>query len=145
MKESYIQDFEAWQKEFTFSIDIEVRFSETDLFGHLNNTVPFIYFEQARIALMKEYELVGANLSPDSPIVPVVADLQCDFLKQIFFGETIQMFAKFAKLGSSSVDIHYMGVVNGEVRLTGRGTLVQMNAHTGRAEKWSMPQIQRIH
>ncbi len=141
MKEAYIQDFEAWQNDFSFSVDIEVRFSETDLFGHLNNTVPFVYFEQARIGLMNDQKLMGAGLSTTSEKIPIVADLQCDFLGQIFFGETIQLYAKVAKYGSSSMDIHYMGVVNGEVRLTGRGALVQVDAKTGKAVKWSESQI----
>jgi len=43
-KISYIDNFEQWAAEFDFFIPIKVRFSETDMFGHLNNTVPFIYW-----------------------------------------------------------------------------------------------------
>lgn len=144
MKESYIEDFETWQKEFKFSVDITVRFSETDLFGHLNNTVPFIYFEQARIALLNKYAIIDDGLSTESKTIPVVADLQCDFLGQIFFGDTVKLFVKYAKFGSSSVDIHYMGVVDGEVRLTGRGALVQMDQSTGKSVKWTAKQLEKI-
>lgn len=54
---SYIHDFNEWKKEFSFYQEVKVRFSETDMFGHLNNTVPFVYFEQARIAFSKKKDL----------------------------------------------------------------------------------------
>lgn len=144
MKETYIEDFEAWKKSFTFSVDIEVRFSETDMFGHLNNTVPFVYFEQARIGLMNELDIMGNAMSKEAENIPVVADLQCDFLGQIFFGDTVKMHVKYAKIGGSSADIHYMGTVNGEVKLTGRGALVQINSKTGKPVKWSESQLQLV-
>ncbi len=40
---TYIDDFEAWRKSFYFHIDIRIRFSETDMFGHMNNVSSFIY------------------------------------------------------------------------------------------------------
>lgn len=144
MKESYIEDYEAWQKDFEFFTDIKVRFSETDLFGHLNNTVPFIYFEQGRVELLQQKPIMDNGLTKESKTLPIVADLQCDFLGQIYFGETVRLFVKYAKFGGSSVDIHYMGVVDGEVRLTGRSTLVQVDGKTGRAVKWSESQLQKI-
>jgi acyl-CoA thioester hydrolase len=48
-KINYIDEFTEWEETFTFSHSIKVRFSETDMFGHLNNTVPFVYFEEERI------------------------------------------------------------------------------------------------
>ena len=57
MKASYIEDFDQWKREFTFSAPVQVRFSETDMFGHVNNTVPIAYFEFARIEFMKEMGL----------------------------------------------------------------------------------------
>ena len=41
MKASYIEDTQTWASEFTFSVQVPVRFSETDMFGHVNNTVVF--------------------------------------------------------------------------------------------------------
>lgn len=144
MKESYIEDFEVWQKDFEFYSDIAVRFSETDLFGHLNNTVPFIYFEQARIDLLNKQPIMENAVSSEAKTIPVVADLQCDFLGQIYFGETVRVYVKYAKFGGSSVDIHYMGVVDGEVRLTGRSMLVQVDSKTGRSVKWTESQLEKI-
>ncbi|PEJ56629.1 hypothetical protein CN692_16605 [Bacillus sp. AFS002410] len=136
-KMDYVSNLKEWQSEFTFNITITVRFSETDLFGHMNNTVPFVYFEEARIEYLKYLGLMQEWVANHSEIIPVVADLQCDFLQQVFFGEKIDVYVKIANVGNSSIDLHYMGInSNGEICFTGRNALVNINRHTGRSEKW---------
>ncbi|MEK4028618.1 thioesterase family protein [Pseudobacillus sp. FSL P4-0506] len=133
-KFSYIEDFEQWQKGFSFFHPIKVRFSETDMFGHLNNTVPFVYFEEARIEFLAARGLKDEWLSQKSESIPVVADLQCDFLEQVFFGEKLSIGVKVDSFGRSSCDIHYKGTTeDGRVCFVGRGTLVQISPKTGKA------------
>jgi len=140
---SYIEDFKAWKESFTFSIDISIRFSETDMFGHVNNVSPFIYFEQARIEYLKEKELFSQI--HDAPTAPVVADLQCDFLEQIFFGETIKLFVKTNSIGNSSLDIHYMALKeDGTVCLTGRGRIVNIDVATGKPVSFTEEEKQKL-
>jgi len=135
-KISYIDDFVAWKQDFSFFHPISVRFSETDMFGHLNNTVAFTYFEEARIEFLNAKGFMVEWLSNNSAI-PVVADLQCDYLKPIFFGDKLKLFVKADKVGNSSVDLHYMAVnQNNEVCLVGRGTMVQMSTVTGKGVPW---------
>jgi acyl-CoA thioester hydrolase len=135
---SYIEDFSDWQNEFTFFHPIKVRFSETDMFGHVNNTVPFSYFEEARIEFFKSKGFMQDWLKQENDTIPVVADLQCDFLAQVYFGDTLKIFVKAQKVGTSSVDIHYMGQrENGSVCFVGRGTMVQMSKTTGKGSPWT--------
>ena len=143
-KISYIDDFTTWKEEFRFSIDIPVRFSETDMFGHVNNVSPFIYFEQARIEYLKTLDILSSF--HDSETVPIVADLQCDYLEQIYFGETIEVFVKIAHVGNSSIDIHYMGAMKeeGTICLTGRGRLVNVDRKTGKSVPFSPSQKEKL-
>ncbi|MGM9927812.1 MAG: acyl-CoA thioesterase [Bacillus sp. (in: firmicutes)] len=135
---TYIADLEIWSNEFSYYENVTVRFSETDMFGHLNNTVPFTYFEQARINYFAHLDLMQDWINPDGESIIVVADLQCDFLKQVYFNETIRIYVKAQTVGSSSVDLHYMGKnENGEIVFTGRGTIVQISRMTGKALPWS--------
>jgi acyl-CoA thioester hydrolase len=135
---SYIEDFSDWQNEFTFFHPIKVRFSETDMFGHVNNTVPFSYFEEARIEFFKSKGFMQDWLKQENDTIPVVADLQCDFLAQVYFGDTLKIFVKAQKVGTSSVDIHYMGQrESGSVCFVGRGTMVQMSKTTGKGSPWT--------
>ena len=38
----------------------------------------------------------------------VVADLQCNFIKQIYFDEQLKVYVKAGSVGNSSLDLHYM-------------------------------------
>lgn len=129
---SYIEDFAKWQSGFSFSVPIKVRFSETDLYGHVNNTSVFVYFEEARIEYLQALGLFN-DLDKEKHGF-VVADLQCDYLQQMFFNEMIQFHVKVETLGTSSCDIHYMATnPNGEITVTGRGRIVMMDFTTHRS------------
>lgn len=137
-KIAYIKDMEEWKEEFTFSYSIKVRFSETDMFGHLNNTVPFTYFEQARIEYFKSLGMMQDWVDTKHETIPVVADLQCDFLHQVFFDEKLNIKVKANKIGNSSVDIHYLGLrEDGVPCFTGRGTVVQISRLSGKPVAWT--------
>lgn len=134
---SYIEDFAEWKQEFTFFHPISVRFSETDMFGHLNNTVAFTYFEEARIEFLNEKGFMSDWVSNKNSAIPVVADLHCDYLRPIFFGDKLRLYVKANKVGNSSVDLHYMALnQKDEVCLVGRGTMVQMSTVTGKGVPW---------
>lgn len=138
MRASYIQDVGAWRDEFQFYSEVSVRFSETDMYGHLNNTVNFAYFEYARIEFFKHIQLMNDWLDPKGETIPVVADLQCDFVKQVYFDEKLRIYVKANSVGTSSMDVHYMMVnEKNEITATGRGTIVQIHRLTGKPVAWS--------
>ncbi|MFD1206549.1 MULTISPECIES: thioesterase family protein [Sporosarcina] len=138
---SYIEDMQKWVEEFTFSVPVSVWFSETDMYGHLNNTVPFKYFEHARIEYLKHVGQMDDWTDPKGQTIPVVADLQCDFLKQVYFDEHLDLYVKANSIGKSSVDLHYMAKNRkNEVVFTGRGTIVQIDRKTGKSFAWSEEQ-----
>ncbi|KRD93933.1 acyl-CoA thioesterase [Priestia megaterium] len=134
---SYIEDMDHWKESFSFKQEIKVRFSETDMFGHLNNTVPFVYFEQIRTEFFYHIGFMQKWTSEHERTIPVVADLQCDYVKQVYFGNVLSVFIKAHRIGRSSVDLHYM-IQNEqrEVVLTGRGTMVQISKETGKSVPW---------
>ena len=137
-KIAYIEKINEWKEEFSFSYPIKVRFSETDMFGHLNNTVPFTYFEQARIEYFKSLGMMQDWVDTKHDTIPVVADLQCDFLSQVYFDEKLDIKVKANKIGNSSVDIHYLGErEDGTPCFTGRGTIVQISRYTGKPVAWT--------
>ncbi|KGP73852.1 acyl-CoA thioesterase [Pontibacillus yanchengensis] len=129
---SYIESPENWVKEFVFYVPVKVRFSETDMFGHMNNTAPFIYFEEARIEFMKSLGIFDIAKS-EWQSIPVVADLQCDFHQQIYFDDQLTLYVKVNYIGTTSYDLHYLALnQSNEVCLTGRGRVVQINKDTGK-------------
>lgn len=138
MKANYITELGQWQQEFEFSTRVQVRFSETDMFGHVNNTVPITYFEFARIEYMKELGLMQRWLKGDGDLFPVIADMQVDFTQQVYFDEMLDVHVKIASVGRSSIDVHYWVVnANGETCFTGRGAMVQISKATGKGHPWT--------
>lgn len=128
---SYIDDLEKWRSEFEFYINVKIRFSETDMLGHLNNVSSFIYFEEARVEYMKYLGIF--SLKKDATVIPVVADLQCDYHTQVFFDDRLKLYIKANTVGNSSIDLHYMAVnQDGIICFTGRGNIVNLNPKTGK-------------
>ncbi|MGM9988581.1 MAG: acyl-CoA thioesterase [Bacillaceae bacterium] len=137
VRAKYIEDFETWSNEFQYYREISVRFGETDMFGHLNNTVPFIYFEEARTKFFEQIGFMDVCFDENYPGIVVTADLQCDYVKQVFYGETLRVYVKVAKLGNSSVDLHYKTVnQKDELCFVGRGLIVHVGKTTGKSIPW---------
>ncbi|MEK8199141.1 acyl-CoA thioesterase [Lysinibacillus sp. FSL M8-0134] len=135
MKAKYIENLQEWQKDFSFYSEVRVRFSETDMYGHMNNTVSFTYFEQARIDYFRHLDiLMPSAVDEGVKAIPIVADLQCDYVKQVFFDDVLRIYTKIANVGNSSMDIHYLAKnQKNEICFTGRGTIVQMDPRTGKS------------
>jgi acyl-CoA thioester hydrolase len=146
-KISYIDSLdETYKNSFSFSLTIKIRFSETDMFGHMNNTAPFTYFEEGRIEFFKCIGLMQQWLGSSGERIPVVADIQCDFLKQAFFDDEIRLFVKVNRIGTSSVDLHYLGINQSMDSLfVGRGTVVQISKQTGESVPWSEEDKRRMN
>ncbi len=134
---AYIEDFAQWEQEFSFYMPTKVRFSETDMFGHLNNKVPFTYFEEARIEFFKELGFMQEWTKKNAETMIVVANLQCDYIKQVYFAEELKVYVKVQTVGNSSADLHYM-IKNEkeEVCIVGRSTMVQASKATGKSVPW---------
>ena len=138
MRANYIEDFEAWALGFNYSVPLTVRFSDIDMYGIVNNAVTVSYLEYARIEFFKHIGLMGGWINPQGEKMPVVADVQCDYLKQIEYDEKLNIFVKVNSVGNSSVDIHYMAKnAQDAVVFTGRGTMVQIDRVSGKGFPWS--------
>jgi acyl-CoA thioester hydrolase len=130
----YVQpDMQSWLAKFRFSIPIKVRYSETDMTGHVNNVSYFIYFEQARFDYI-DYLGISDRLFNEETVM-VVADLECTYLAQIFIREPLRLYVRSAKIGRSSLDMEYAFVQEetGELKAVGRGAVVYMSPKDGKS------------
>lgn len=87
----------------TFSAPIELRFSDLDLYGHVNSVVYFSYLETARVKLFKNFfqELTEKHL------FTLVARAECDYKLPILFGDGLIVSVVVARIGTSSFDLDY--------------------------------------
>lgn len=112
---------------------IRVRFSETDMLGHVNNGSYFIYLEEARIDFFNS--LAGEMNQEDWRII--LASVKCDFLKQAYFNEQLRVDTQVAKIGNSSFQVvqPIVNVATGETVARGESTVVHFNYETQRSER----------
>ncbi len=87
----------------TFSTNIELRFSDLDLYGHVNSVVYFTYLETARVKLFKDFfkELT------DKQIFTLVARAECDYKLPILFSDELIVSVVVTRIGTSSFDLEY--------------------------------------
>lgn len=86
-----------------FSTTIELRFSDLDLYGHVNSVVYFTYLETARVKLFQDFfkELT------DKQIYTLVAHAECNYKLPILFGDELIVSVTVTRIGTSSFDLDY--------------------------------------
>jgi acyl-CoA thioester hydrolase len=90
---------------------VNVRFSDVDVYGHVNNVKYFEYFQEARIALLAQ---VSADVGGYSI---VVAQTDVDYLRPILFRpEPYECRSVIARLGTRSMTVESQ-ILDGETLL----------------------------
>ncbi len=84
---------------FRHALPIQIRFNDVDRYGHVNNNAYFAYYD-----LGKE-EYLRSVLKTDyraSDVVPVIANINADFIQPIFYGDEIVIETRVSHLGNKS-------------------------------------------
>lgn len=87
----------------TFSTTVEVRFSDLDAYGHVNNATFFTYLEVARTKLFLErfVDFMGRGL------LFLMVKAECEYKKQIQFPNVVTVALTVGRVGNSSFDLNY--------------------------------------
>lgn len=117
---------------FSYKIEIPTRFSDMDMFGHVNNAVYLTYFEQARSNYWRDiinwdWKLTGI----------IVAKAEVTYIRPILLNEKVFAYVRTSKLGNTSWDIEYLLVCEKEggellLKTTGKTIQVAMNYETNK-------------
>jgi len=81
-----------------FYLSVEVRFADVDMFGHVNNAVYLTYVESARVA----YYTAVTGLTEPREFGMTVASAKVDFLKPIFYGQSLKVYTRIGRIGNKS-------------------------------------------
>ncbi|MBE0366775.1 acyl-CoA thioesterase [Pseudoalteromonas aurantia] len=97
------------------------RFSETDVLGHINNTVLPVWFEAARVPIFK---IFTPDLNPlDWKLI--VAKVEVTFKGELFYGQAVEIKTKIEKIGNSSFVILQQAWQHDECCAEGRTVMVR--------------------
>lgn len=89
--------------DFRFKTTVEIRFSDLDLLGHVNNAVYLTYFEQARLAYSRN--LTSWNWKKTGV---VVAKSEVEYLKPVFLDDKIEVYIRTSRIGNTSFELEYV-------------------------------------
>jgi len=83
--------------------DIQLRFNDIDMLGHVSNSVYQNYFDLARTAYFKQAFSVPINWK-DTALV--LASIKIDYKRPIFFDEQVAVLTRVYHLGNKSLKMH---------------------------------------
>lgn len=90
---------------FNYYHPVEVRYSDLDPQGHLNNARYLTYFEMARINYIVHLGLWQGGSFLNMGII--VANAQVTFLAPVYFGQNLRVGARINHLGHKSMTMAY--------------------------------------
>jgi acyl-CoA thioester hydrolase len=106
-------------------IKIQVRFSDIDVMGHVNNAVYLSYFEMARVIFFSE--LLGEQWDWKKDGV-LLRKTEIEYIKPLLLHEQPEIFIYTNKIGNKSFELGYELKVLDEIRTTGSSVLVSFDS-----------------
>ncbi len=106
----------------------KIRFSDTDMIGHVNNVAYAALLESGRTAF------AHAQLFPHMPagLVVVMARIEIDYRRELHWPATVDIASRLTRIGTKSYEIG-QGIFAGDACITtGRTTLVMIDRATRR-------------
>ncbi|WP_270934105.1 acyl-CoA thioesterase [Falsiroseomonas oryzae] len=105
-----------------------IRWSECDLYGHVNHAAYLTLFEDLRVDHWQA--LTGHAITPDRP-GPVVAQIEARYLRAVGFGDAVQLACRASAFRRTSFVHDYALLKEGEACCTGRAVCVVTRQDTG--------------
>ncbi|ELK45895.1 thioesterase family protein [Halobacillus sp. ACCC02827] len=99
---------------------VRVRFCETDMAGHVNNTSYFIYLEEARGKFFQD--IFPSHLNTVGTFI--LATTTCDFVSQAYFGQPLIVQSWVSDIGNSSFSFGHRIIVEGTEELVAKASAV---------------------
>ena len=109
---------------------IQPRFSETDVLGHINNTVLPVWFEAARTPLFK---IFTPDLNPHQWRL-IVAKVEVTFMGELFYGQEVEVRTDIERIGGSSFVIRQQAWQHGQCCADGKTVMVRYDFEQKRAQ-----------
>lgn len=104
---------------------IQVRFSDLDIMGHVNNSVYLSYFEYARVHYFGQ--LLGTDWNWKTDGVLLVRN-EVEYLRPVLLNDTPEVTIYTEEIGTKSFTLRYEIHVGGVVTTKGLSVLVCYNA-----------------
>lgn len=122
------------EKRYKHRLELQMRFRDIDLFGHVNNNVYFEYFDLGKVKYIEA--TLGSLFNPRADAA-VVANINCNFLRPTLPNEPLAVETRTDALGEHSFTLSQR-VVNtdtNEVKCEARVVMVCFDTRTGQSKE----------
>ncbi len=109
-------------RAFRTTVDVQLRFSDTDALGHVNNANYLSYLELARI----EYVIRLFGYSDWRQLGFIVARVEIDYRSPAVMGDELVVAVRVSRLGGASFDMEYRITEKKTGRLVAEAKTVQV-------------------
>ncbi|MES2799933.1 MAG: thioesterase family protein [Bacteroidota bacterium] len=109
---------------------IQVRFSDLDVLGHVNNNIYFSYFEMGRIHYFAELLGVDWDWKVNTA---VLAKNEVEYIRPVLLGDSPEITVFCEHLGTKSFTLCYELTVNGIIFAKGKSVLVAYDGISGKS------------
>ena len=117
--------------------DIPTRWSDNDVYGHVNNVVYYSWFDTAVNAYLMEQ---GALDIHEGQTIGLVIETQCNYFSSLAFPQAVQAGIRVAHLGSSSVRYEVGLFAQGESQSAAAGHFVHVYVDRQTRRPVALPQ-----
>jgi len=127
--------------QFNHNTDIQIRFGDIDMMGHVNNGIQLSYLDIARMNyFMKIY---AQSINPKD-VSPIVARLEIDYLAPILLMDKVYVETKISKIGNKSLSLcqNIINKTTGKILTKTSQVMVCFSAK--KQESISVPDILRM-
>ncbi|MYM63683.1 thioesterase family protein [Pseudomaricurvus sp. HS19] len=111
---------------------VQTRYSDTDALGHISNSNYVVYLELGRLDFFNEINRQTGYYEPF-----VVANLNLDYLKECFYGDTIEVVTWCSRVGTKSLTIDAEIYANG--KLSAKSSLVSVGFNKTTRQSQALP------
>ena len=130
------------EEDYPVVLSQDVIWGDMDAFGHVNNTVYFRYFEDARIAY---FDKIGVHEHKEKMhIGPILATTNCDFRLPLEYPDRVQIVTRGHILSPKKFNMYY-GVYSERFGGMAAGKLHVSAAQFARAKRIRVARIRGGH
>ncbi|MBD5207096.1 MAG: acyl-CoA thioesterase [Bacteroidales bacterium] len=110
-------------------VDLQIRFSDVDVLGHVNNTVYLAYYDTGKAWF---FSTVMGRRMDWKKVDTVIANVDCAFRSPIYFGEPIEVLTRCCELGEKSFRLQQMirNKATGELKSACETVMVSFDRNT---------------
>ncbi|MFC7071789.1 acyl-CoA thioesterase [Halovenus rubra] len=116
--------------DFNYETDVEVRFQDLDIAGHVNNAVYVTYLEEARVGYLGD--VLGVT-EPEA-VNAVIANLEIDYHRPVRDDTHVTVALRTLEPGEASIPMEYEIRADGAVAATAETVMVTVDFETGETQ-----------